>query len=75
MDDPDRQPDLAHVDAIGGRLTPETRAAILDIKRYWHQLPGYGKTVTSFAIYSAVLDHGVRTLDEFERWRATASRT
>ena len=52
-----RQPDLRHVREIAARLTPETRQAILDIKR---ALPG----VPSIDIYTAVLDRGVRTSEE-----------
>lgn len=63
----DRQPDLRHVEQLGRRLTAETRNAILDIKRAWVNRPEYGKTVTSFDIYTAVLDGGIRTPEEFER--------
>ena len=63
----DRQPDLRHVRELGGRLTPETRSAILDIKRAWVQRPEYGQTVRSYDIYTAVLDDGIRTPEEFER--------
>jgi hypothetical protein len=62
-----RQPDLRHVHQLGARLTTETRAAILSIKRVWADRPEYGRSVTSFDIYTAVLDRGVRTPDEFER--------
>ncbi len=47
---------------------PETRSAILDIKRAWVNRPEYGKTVRSFDIYTAVLDGGIRTPEEFERF-------
>jgi hypothetical protein len=65
--DADRQPDLRHVRELGPRLTPETRDAILDIKRAWVSRPEYGQTVTSFDIYTAVLDGGIRTSEEFDR--------
>jgi hypothetical protein len=64
--EPDRQPDLRHLRELAPRLTPETRAAILDIKRAWCERPEYRRTVTSFDIYSAVLDRGIRTPEEFE---------
>ncbi len=64
--DAERQPDLRHVRELGARLTPETREAILAIKRVWVGRPGYRRSVTSFDIYSAVLDRGVRTPEEFE---------
>jgi len=65
--DADRQPDLRHVRELASRLTPETRSAILDIKRAWASRPEYRSTVTSYDIYTAVLDRGVRTPEEFER--------
>ena len=65
--DADRQPDLRHVRELGARLTPETRGAILAIKRAWVDRPEYRRSVTSFDIYSAVLDRGVRTPEEFEQ--------
>ena len=65
--DADRQPDLRHVRELARRLTPETRSAILDIKRAWMERPEYGRAVRSFDIYTAVLDRGIRTPEEFER--------
>jgi hypothetical protein len=56
-----RQFDLEHLESLPPRLTPETRLAILEIKeaclgRPWH---------SSYGIYTAVLDHGVRTPEGF----------
>jgi hypothetical protein len=68
VDRPDRQPDLAHARDVPPRLTPQTRAAILLIKDTWAGRPEYGKDVTSWDIYSAVLDDGVRTPADFESW-------
>ena len=65
--DADRQPDLRHIREFGPRLTPETRSAILDIKQAWVKRPEYGDSVRSVDIYTAVLDRGVRTPEEFER--------
>lgn len=56
-----RQFDLDHLESLAPRLTEETRRAILAIKQAWHGHPDY----SSYAIYAAVLDHGVRTPDEF----------
>ena len=56
---------LQHVRDLGPRLTPEARSAIMTIKRAWVDRPEYRKTVSSFEIYMAVFDHGVRTPDEF----------
>jgi hypothetical protein len=66
--DPARQPDLAHLRALPGRLTDETRLAILRIKSLWSARPEYGVSVRSWDIYTAVLDHGVRDPGEFARW-------
>jgi len=68
IDEPDRQPDLAHVRTLPPRLTAETREAILLVKDAWAGRPEYGKSVSSFDIYTAVLDGGVRTLAQFDTW-------
>ena len=60
--------DLEHMKTLPGRLTPETRAAILRIKE-----AVYADTTRprgpSYAIYEAVLDHGIRTPEAYERYR------
>jgi hypothetical protein len=68
IDDPDRQPDLAHLRLLPGRLTDDARIAILRIKTLWSARPQYGTLVRSWDIYTAVLDHHVRDADEFDRW-------
>jgi hypothetical protein len=68
VDDPDRQPDLAHARDLPKRLTAETRAAILGVKDAWAGRPEYRRKVRSWDIYTAVLDHGVRTPIQFEAW-------
>jgi hypothetical protein len=70
VDDPARQPDLAHLRTLSPRLTDDARLAILRIKTLWSARPEYGKTVSSWDIYTAVLDHDIRDPDEFERWLA-----
>ncbi len=55
-------------DAIEQQLTPETRLIILRIKDVWYQLPAYRVEVASTDIYDAVLQHGVRTLPEFDQY-------
>ncbi|GHO88483.1 hypothetical protein [Dictyobacter formicarum] len=57
-------------DALERQLTPETRLLILRIKDVWYQLPAYRNTVASTDIYDAVLQHGVRTLDDFDQYLA-----
>jgi hypothetical protein len=49
-------------------LPRETRIAILWIKDVWHQLPVYPYQVGGTDIYDAVLEHGVRTPDEFDTY-------
>ena len=39
--------------------------AILKIRDIWHQLPTYPDEVRGTDIYTAVLDHGVRTPAQF----------
>ncbi|NUR30893.1 MAG: hypothetical protein HOV83_34435 [Catenulispora sp.] len=68
VDEPERQPDLAHLRTLLPRLTDETRAAILRIKEEWTPKPEYGRTVNGTLIYEAVLDGGVRTVPEFAEW-------
>jgi hypothetical protein len=71
--------DHAHVtawhEALRERLTDEQRLAILRIKDVWHRRPEYPDEVSGFEIYSAVLEHGVRTPDEFGVWLAASSPT
>lgn len=66
VDEEDRQPDLQHVASIARRLTDETRDAILAIKGELAGTAEYGTTIRSYDIYQAVLDRGVRTLEEFQ---------
>jgi hypothetical protein len=74
VDEPDRQPDLAHLKAIPEKLTPEARLAILAIKQAWTKHAGYGSVVSSYDVYTAVLEHDVRSPEQFEQWRKRAAR-
>ncbi|HEY0807063.1 MAG TPA: hypothetical protein VGD84_18480 [Pseudonocardiaceae bacterium] len=47
------------------RLTDETRIAILRIKDDWHRHQDYPDKIGGIAVYDAVLNHGVRTAQEF----------
>ncbi len=67
-------PDLAHLRTMPARLTTETRVAILRIKQAWDVRPEYGKSVRGVDVYDAVLDHGVRSLEEFEKYWASFGR-
>jgi hypothetical protein len=62
------QGDLAHLETLPPKLTPETRLAILWLKSLWSQLPVYRTQVYSVDIYDAVLEHGVRTPDAFRAY-------
>jgi len=55
-------------EAVKRQLTPETRLSILRIKDVWYKLPFYRQEVSSVDIYDAVLQHEVRTLDEFDQY-------
>jgi hypothetical protein len=70
VDEPDRQPDLAHVQSMPARLTPDARDAILAIKQTWAVRAEYGTSVTSNDVYTAVLDGAVTDVDGFATWLA-----
>jgi hypothetical protein len=52
------------------RITAEQRLAVLRIKDDWHRRPEYPDQVGGLDIYTAVLDDGVRTADQFAAWLA-----
>lgn len=58
--------------AMERTLTPETRAEILALKTdvAAHALKCATETVRGIDIYRAAIEGGVRSLDEFSRWRA-----
>jgi hypothetical protein len=49
-------------------ITPEQRRAVLRIKDVWHRRIEYPDQVSGLEIYTAVLEHGVRTVRQFEAW-------
>lgn len=55
---------------LRGRITSEQRRAVLRIKDDWHRRPSYTRQVGGLEIYTAVLDDGVRDLDQFAAWLA-----
>ncbi|SHG82625.1 hypothetical protein [Streptoalloteichus hindustanus] len=71
VDEPERQPDLAHLASLPPRLTADARVAILLIKQALAGGAGGPSPVPSYEVYRAVLDDGVRGVDEFEKWLAT----
>lgn len=69
IDEPDRQPDLAHLRTITPRLTDEIRQTIITIKtELAANAPQNGRPAPSALVYEAVLDGGVKTATEFEEW-------
>lgn len=69
VDEPDRQPDLAHLKTLLPRLSDVTRAIILQIKRDLVASADQScAKIPSALVYEAVMDHGVRTSEEFAKW-------
>lgn len=57
-------------EALRESITEEQRNAVLRIKDVWHRLPDYPEQIGGVEIYTAVLDHGVRTTQQFAAWLA-----
>jgi hypothetical protein len=57
-------------EALRNSITGEQRAAVLRIKDVWFRLPSYPHPVGGAEIYTAVIDDGVRTPEQFRRWLA-----
>jgi hypothetical protein len=55
-------------EALRDAITDEQRDAVLRIKDVWHRLPSYPDRVSGMEIYTAVLDDGVRTPEQFAAW-------
>jgi hypothetical protein len=55
----------AYHETLRDTVTDEQRRAILRIKDVWHRRPEYPDEISGLEIYTAVLDHGVRTPEEF----------
>jgi hypothetical protein len=54
--------------AVCERLTPATREAIIRIKTDVCHRPEYRVDFGSRTVYQAVLDHGIRTVDQWDAW-------
>lgn len=65
LSDRDYQDQVRYCDVIKNALTDDTRRAIIEIKSHFCMKPGYRDTITSDDIYKAVLEHGVRNLEQF----------
>jgi hypothetical protein len=50
------------------RITAEQRGAVLRIKDVWYRRPDYPDQVGGLEIYTAVMNDGVRTPDQFAAW-------
>lgn len=55
-------------EALRDSITDEQRAAVLRIKDVWFRLPSYPDEIGGFEIYTAVIEDGVRTPDQFGDW-------
>lgn len=66
IDDPSRQPDLAHLQTLLPRLTDTQRLTILTIKQELLDRPG--DRPPSALVYEAVVDHSVTDIDGFDKW-------
>jgi hypothetical protein len=49
-------------------ITADQRSAVLRIKDVWHRLPSYRDQIGGLQIYTAVIDDGVRTPEQFATW-------
>lgn len=50
------------------KLTPEFKEIILNIKSQLSSHPKYRKEITSVDIYTAVMDNGIKSLEDFKRY-------
>jgi hypothetical protein len=69
VDQPERQPDLAHLRTLLPRLTDADRVVILKIKHVLAADPTEPK-LPSALVYEAVMDHGVLDVEGFRAWHA-----
>jgi hypothetical protein len=51
-------------------LAAEQRSAVLRIKDNWYRQAAYPHQVGGRQIYTAVIDNGIRTPDQFAAWLA-----
>lgn len=70
VDQPDRQPDLAHLKTLLPRLTDEARVTILAIKHELAKGDATEPKLPSALVYEAVMDHGVLDVAGFQAWYA-----
>lgn len=65
LSEEDYQSQCHYCDMMKNSLTEETRKAIIEIKSYFCMKPGYRDSITSGDIYRAVLEQGIRNLEQF----------
>jgi len=68
VDEPQRQPDLQHLESLLPRIDESARCSILRIKATLAPSSEYGRTFNGFDVYTAVLDSGVTDVRGFEKW-------
>jgi hypothetical protein len=73
VDEPERQPDLAHLRTLMPRLIERDRETVLQIKSALAELPEGSNKISSALVYEAVMDHRVRTVAEFQDWHSRYS--
>ena len=59
---------------IKSKLTPERKLSILEIKYFMATNPKYHRTIFSVDVYDAVLDHGVKDLEGFQKYLQESGR-
>ena len=57
-----------YMNNILNKLTDERRMIILELKKEFSNTSDYGRKFSSKQIYSSVLDHGVKSIDEFKEF-------
>ncbi len=57
------------------KITEENKPIILSLKKEVKKYPKYGKEIFSVDIYKAIIDGGVKTLEEFKEYLQKSNRT
>lgn len=74
LDSKDYAQHAQYSESMRARLTAETTIAILQIKEAFWRRREYRDTITSDLIYRAVLDAGIRSLQDFEDYLKSRTR-
>jgi hypothetical protein len=62
---------MAEFAALRARLAGADRPAVLRVKDAVCRRPTYRRDVSSMDVYAAVIDHAVRTVEQFDAWSAS----